>query len=143
MAKHISIETFQEALKKDGGRYSIHKQGEIPTTTKKKQNKPTGDGTGKFYCPMHCEGEKTYDKPGDCPICGMDLVPMEADLSSEEKTYKKLLRKFWIAVAFTLPIFIVAMSEMIPNNPLYSLLGQKYWNWIQFGLSIPVVLHAT
>lgn len=180
MAKHISIETFQEALKKDGGRYSIHKQGEIPTTTKKKQNKPTGDGTGTFYCPMHCEGEKTYDKPGDCPvcgmdlveeqsigassaeqwtcpmhpeivkdksgdcpICGMDLVPMEADLSSEEKTYKKLLRKFWIAVAFTLPIFIVAMSEMIPNNPLYSLLGQKYWNWIQFGLSIPVVFYAT
>lgn len=180
MAKHISIETFQEALKKDGGRYSIHKQGEIPTTTKKKQNKPTGDGTGTFYCPMHCEGEKTYDKPGDCPvcgmdlveeqsigassaeqwtcpmhpeivkdksgdcpICGMDLVPMEADLSSEEKTFKKLLRKFWIAVAFTLPIFIVAMSEMIPNNPLYSLLGQKYWNWIQFGLSIPVVFYAT
>ena len=180
MAKHISIETFQEALKKDGGRYSIHKQGEIPTTTKKKQNKPTGDGTGTFYCPMHCEGEKTYDKPGDCPvcgmdlveeqsigassaeqwtcpmhpeivkdksgdcpICGMDLVPMEADLSSEEKTYKKLLRKFWIAVAFTLPIFIVAMSEIIPNNPLYSLLGQKYWNWIQFGLSIPVVFYAT
>jgi len=180
MAKHISIETFQEALKKDGGRYSIHKQGEIPTTTKKKQNKPTGDGSGTFYCPMHCEGEKTYDKPGDCPvcgmdlveeqsigassaeqwtcpmhpeivkdesgacpICGMDLVPLEADLSSEEKTYKKLLRKFWIAVAFTLPIFIVAMSEMIPNNPLYSLLGQKYWNWIQFGLSIPVVFYAT
>ena len=25
-------------------------------------------------CPMHCEGEKTYDKAGDCPICGMDLV---------------------------------------------------------------------
>src|SRR5699024_12617301 len=28
-----------------------------------------------WYCPMMCEGDKTYDKPGDCPVCGMDLVP--------------------------------------------------------------------
>ncbi len=28
---------------------------------------------GKYYCPMHCEGEKVYDKPGDCPVCGMNL----------------------------------------------------------------------
>lgn len=32
------------------------------------------NGNGTFYCPMHCEGEKTYDKAGDCPVCGMDLV---------------------------------------------------------------------
>ncbi len=35
------------------------------------------------------------------------------------------------------------MSEMIPNNPLYNILEQKYWNWIQFVLSIPVVFYAT
>ncbi len=29
---------------------------------------------GKYYCPMHCEGEKVYNKAGDCPVCGMDLV---------------------------------------------------------------------
>jgi len=29
----------------------------------------------EYYCPMHCEGEKTYDQPGDCPVCGMYLVP--------------------------------------------------------------------
>jgi Cu2+-exporting ATPase len=180
METHIPLEKFQEALRKDGGSYSIHNQGENSKSVEKKVEKSKEKGTGSFYCPMHCEGEKTYDKPGDCPvcgmdlieeqskgassaeqwtcpmhpeivkdksgacpICGMDLVPLKADLSSEEKTYKKLLRKFWIAVAFTLPIFLVAMSEMIPNNPLYSLLGQKYWNWIQFGLSIPVVFYAT
>jgi len=26
-----------------------------------------------WACPMKCEGEKTYDKAGDCPVCGMDL----------------------------------------------------------------------
>ncbi|MBA3647640.1 MAG: heavy metal translocating P-type ATPase [Chitinophagales bacterium] len=35
----------------------------------------------KYYCPMHCEGDKVYDKPGDCPVCGMNLVKV----SSAEK----------------------------------------------------------
>tara|TARA_A100000171_G_C2138137_1_gene152122 strand:- start:2885 stop:5359 length:2475 start_codon:yes stop_codon:yes gene_type:complete len=181
MQSHIPIEKFQEALKTNGGQYSIHQNGEHHHThDKKKVEKPKGKGTGTFYCPMHCEGDKTYDQPGDCPvcgmdlveevnltatsdtqytcpmhpeiikdepgscpICGMDLVPMEPDLSAEEKTYKKLLKKFWIAVAFTLPIFIIAMSEMLPNNPLYDVLELNYWNWIQFALSIPVVFYAT
>jgi len=181
MASHIPIETFKEALKKDGDRYSIHNQGEHHHHLEdKKENQPKAKGTGTFYCPMHCEGDKIYDKAGDCPvcgmdlveeknqssapteqwtcpmhpevvkdeagscpICGMDLVPMQPDLSAEEKTYKKLLKKFWIASAFTLPIFLIAMSEMLNNNPLYDIIGQKYWNWVQFVLSIPVVFYAT
>jgi len=27
-----------------------------------------------YYCPMECEGDKTYQEPGSCPVCGMDLV---------------------------------------------------------------------
>jgi len=180
MGKHILIEKFQEALKNHGERYTIHNLGEHHHHSKeKKESNPKGNGTGSFYCPMHCEGDKTYNKPGDCPvcgmdlveertltvsssqftcpmhpeivkdepgscpICGMDLVPLEADTSEEDKTYKKLLKKFWIAVAFTVPIFLIAMSEMLSNNPLYTLLEQKQWNWVQFGLSIPVVFYAT
>lgn len=31
-----------------------------------------------YYCPMECEGEKTYeDKDVKCPVCGMDLVVKE------------------------------------------------------------------
>ncbi len=26
-----------------------------------------------YQCPMRCEGNKTYNKPGTCPICKMDL----------------------------------------------------------------------
>jgi len=180
MESHIPIETFQIALKNDGGRYSIHNLGEHHHHTKEeKEEQPIGKGTGVFYCPMHCEGDKTYDKsgdcpvcgmdliqeqlplrgsggftcpmhpevindePGSCPICGMDLVPLEADVSEEDKTYKKLLKKFRIAVAFTVPIFLIAMSEMLDNNPLYSILEQKQWNQVQFALSIPVVFYAT
>ena len=35
------------------------------------------------------------------------------------------------------------MSEMFNNNPLFDIMEQKYWNWIQFALSIPVVFYAT
>ncbi len=180
MESHIPLKVFQEALKNDGDRYSIlNKEEHHPIETKQKKQ-PKGKGSGTFYCPMHCEGDRTYDRPGDCPvcgmdlveeqnlstasteqwicpmhpeivkgeagscpICGMDLVPMEPGLSAEEKTYKKLLKKFWVATAFTLPIFLIAMSEMLTNNPLYDLIEQKYWNWIQFALSIPVVFYAT
>ena len=180
MENHIPLEKFQEALKIDGGRYTIHKPGELHHLPEKKEEKPKALGNGTFYCPMHCEGDKTYDKPRDCPVCGMDLVeeqniasnsptqytcpmhpeivkdvpgscpicgmnlvPIKADLSTEEKTYKKLLKRFWIAVGFTLPIFLIAMSEMLPNNPLYGFMEQKNWNWIQFAFSIPVVFYAT
>ena len=180
MKTHISLKAFQLALKNDGGRYSIHNIGEHHhIAAHSKTEAPKGKGTGTFYCPMHCEGDKTYDKagdcpicgmdlvealsvtakdsqftctmhpeivkdePGSCPICGMDLVPLKADISEEDKTYKKLLKKFWIAIAFTIPIFLIAMSEMLSINPLYSLMGQKQWNWLQFILSIPVVFYAT
>ena len=27
----------------------------------------------KYACPMKCEGEKTYNEKGECPVCHMDL----------------------------------------------------------------------
>lgn len=30
--------------------------------------------TAIYECPMHCEDEKTYDEPGTCPVCKMDLT---------------------------------------------------------------------
>lgn len=182
MSEHVELETLQEALNDLSGNYSIqlpgdHSHHEHPKKEKKKKQ----NGNGVFYCPMHCEGEKTYDEPGDCPVCGMDLVeeqsissgsssdiytcpmhpeveqkgpgscpkcgmdlvPKEAGESAEQKKYKALLKKFWIAVVFTLPIFIIAMSEMISENPLYEMMDVQIWNWIQFGLSLPVVFYAT
>ncbi|HMR16235.1 MAG TPA: heavy metal-associated domain-containing protein, partial [Mariniflexile sp.] len=59
METHIPLEKFQEALKNDGGSYSIHNLGETSIPQKAK-SKPKGKGTGTFYCPMHCEGDKTY-----------------------------------------------------------------------------------
>lgn len=143
METHIDLGTFQKALADDGGRYSIYLPGMDlpPENLQVKHSKKYAKGT--FYCPMQCEGDKVYDQMGDCPVCGMDLVPKELDTNAEEENYDKLLRKFWLSVAFTLPIFLIAMSEMISDNPLFKLLDQTYWNWIQMALSLPVVFYTT
>ena len=193
MEKHVPTEKFQEVLS-EAGKYTIEMDtpkkstdGEVKSccsSTKaanhihKKETPATHNHntTGVFYCPMHCEGDKTYDKPGDCPvcgmdlvpqvaishtqftcpmhpeivsdepgdcpICGMDLVPMQASENEENKTYTDLLKKMKIAIIFTLPIFIISMSEMIPNNPLYTIMSIEKWNWVQFLFSIPVIFYA-
>lgn len=94
-----------------------------------------------YTCPMHPEIEE--NTPGSCPKCGMELVPKEANESEEEKRYKELQKKFWLSVSFTLPIFVIAMSEMFTRNPLYEWINIQYWNWIQFTLSLPVVFYTT
>ena len=52
-----------------------------------------------YYCPMKCEGEKTYRKAGKCPECNMNLKAKVKDVAEVtyqcpmkcegEKTYRK------------------------------------------------------
>jgi len=49
----------------------------VPNESKsetKHEHNHTSHNTGIYYCPMQCEGDKTYDKSGSCPKCGMDLI---------------------------------------------------------------------
>ncbi|MBK8698770.1 MAG: hypothetical protein IPN29_04225 [Saprospiraceae bacterium] len=51
-----------------------------PATTEQTAVDTTGASqpvTAGYQCPMKCEGEKTYDKPGKCPKCNMDLKVTE------------------------------------------------------------------
>ncbi|GAA6768174.1 heavy metal translocating P-type ATPase [Flavobacterium sp. CGRL1] len=186
MDKHVATEKLQEALSA-AGNYTIEMktaENAVKSCCSSKKEHSHHDhakkaamhnATGVFYCPMHCEGDKTYNKPGDCPvcgmdlvpqiatgtqftcpmhpevisnepgdcpICGMDLVPIQASESEDNKTYTDLLKKMKIATLFTLPIFIISMSEMIPDNPLFKIMSIEKWNWIQFIFSIPVLFYA-
>ncbi len=42
----------------------------------------------KYYCPMH--PSYVSDRPGKCPICGMDLVPVEQDMTEQEAKESEL-----------------------------------------------------
>jgi Cu2+-exporting ATPase len=42
------------------------------------KSKMKTEQTVVYACPMKCEGNKTYDKPGKCPKCGMNLKLVQA-----------------------------------------------------------------
>jgi len=46
-------------------------------TENKEQTESPAQQATLYQCPMKCEGDKTYDAPGKCPVCGMDLKPVE------------------------------------------------------------------
>lgn len=153
--KEIAVGELKKALAPHP-HYQLIEHGELPLAPfpkigKRKYTAPaplTASGNGKYYCPMLCEGDKKYDDPGDCPVCGMPLVkeqnitPGSSALPEEDVTYNTMLKKFWVALAFTLPIFIVSMGEMVGLN-LHALASPTTWGWIQFLLSIPVLFYAS
>jgi len=36
------------------------------------------ESVDQYMCPMKCEDHKTYDHPGTCPVCKMDLVKVSS-----------------------------------------------------------------
>src|SRR6266542_1768899 len=93
----------------------------------------------EYVCPMHPEIVRA--EPGACPICGMALEPRTVTL--EEETNPELVdmtRRFWVGVVLSLPIAFLAMSEMIPGQPLQRSFSPRLLNWLQLVLATPVVL---
>ncbi|WP_420580773.1 heavy metal translocating P-type ATPase [Reichenbachiella sp.] len=144
MSEHVPLSVLGATLADSP--YKIYPEGH-QVEEKKLSPMPIIGKVRVYYCPMHCEGDKTYSKSGHCPVCGMDLVPEVSkeneDGAQEDKSYLDLLRKFKVATVFTLPIFAIAMSEMLPYNPLFDWMPVQYWNWVQMILSGPVVFYAT
>ncbi len=95
-------------------------------------------GQAIYTCPMHPEIRQ--QGPGTCPLCGMALEPLEAAV--EEEANPELLdmtRRFWISLALTAPVFLLAMSELIPGQPLQHALPSWLLAGVQLVLSTPVV----
>ena len=100
-----------------------------------------GATPGAIYtCPMHPEVRQAG--PGNCPKCGMALEPVAP--SADDQPNPELLdmtRRFWIGLALTVPVFGLAMAEHLPG--LHAALpNPRFSGWIQFILSVPVVLWA-
>ena len=88
---------------------------------------------------MHPEVQQ--DGPGTCPFCGMALEPV--GISVDQGPDPELIdisRRLWVSAALTVPVFIVAMAEMIPGLALESAFSQAQVQWFQFVLTTPVIL---
>ncbi len=93
------------------------------------------DGT-IYTCPMHPEVRQ--DKPSNCPICGMTLEPLIPEL--EEGDNKELIdfqHRFW----WTLPLTVVVTLLAMVGHKL-NLFAMATQSWVEFALSMPVVLWA-
>jgi len=74
----------------------------------------------------------------------MALEPVAPNAGKEENSeLDDLTRRFWIGALLTLPVFMLAMGEMVPGlKQLVGLVGERASLLIQFVLSTPVVLWA-
>jgi Cu+-exporting ATPase len=94
-----------------------------------------------YTCPMHPEIQQ--DHPGACPKCGMTLEPKTVGAEEEEqRETRSLSRKFWIALALTIPVLFLAMGHAIPGLNIGSIVPTQIGKWIEFVLTTPVVLWA-
>jgi len=90
--------------------------------------------------------EIVQDSPGDCPICGMALVPIagtgaggsEADDSANAEL-RDLTRRLWFGIALSLPLVVLAMAPMAGLHEPFGLQPHSR-GWIEFLLGTPVVL---
>ena len=117
-----------------GGQHAADDDGDNPYDTV-----PPGYEGTVYVCPM-CEPVRQTE-PGACPMCGMALeaegvVPGEEDQSE----LRDMTRRFWMSAAFTLPLFVFAMGEMLPGQPFHDLLAPRLSQWLQLALATPVVL---
>ena len=93
----------------------------------------------EYTCPMHPEVRQFG--PGVCPKCGMALEPLTFALEEEENPeLTDMTRRFWLSLVLTLPVFLLAMAEMIPGQPVQNFIGHRVVTLLQFALATPVVL---
>jgi Cu+-exporting ATPase len=90
-----------------------------------------------YTCPMHPQIRQ--DHPGNCPICGMTLEPVDSIGGEEENAeLRDMTRRFWIGAVLGAPVFVLAMWHILPTAPEW-VQGDPS-RWVQFILTTPVVL---
>ncbi|MEO6656207.1 MAG: heavy metal translocating P-type ATPase [Pyrinomonadaceae bacterium] len=91
----------------------------------------------EYTCPMH--PEIVQIGPGACPICGMALEPRIVSLDDKpDAELGAMTGRFWTCLALTVPVFALAMLEMVPGFDRF--VPANISLWIQFLLATPVVL---
>ena len=91
---------------------------------------------GTWTCPMH--PQILRDAPGNCPICGMALEPLEPAV--EEGPSPELIdmtRRFWVSATLSIPLVALTIGgDLFGWHPL----AMTTSVWAQLGLATPVVM---
>jgi Cu+-exporting ATPase len=92
----------------------------------------------EWVCPMHPEVVRS--EAGACPICGMALEPRTASVEQENPELRDMSRRFWFAVAFTAPLLVLAMGDMLPGQPVSALMSGRTRVLVELLLATPICL---
>ncbi len=69
----------------------------------------------EYVCPM--DPEIVSDHPGSCPKCGMALEPRTITLEdAPNPELRDMTRRLVVALIFGLPLFVLAMSHLLPMS---------------------------
>ncbi|WP_161829256.1 copper-transporting P-type ATPase [Steroidobacter agaridevorans] len=92
-----------------------------------------------YTCPMHPEIRQVG--PGNCPKCGMALEPELPSEHVDDSELRSVRRKFWISLALSIPVVLVAMAPHMLNLAISHSTASNL-RWLELLLSAPVVLWA-
>jgi len=105
---------------------------------------PSAEELGREYtCPMH--PEVVQRGPGSCPICGMALEPKTFSFHAPDEGNPELddmRRRLWVSALLTAPLFLLAMSDLLPGTPVQHRVSWTVLAWIQLALATPVVFYG-
>jgi len=113
----------------------VHGISSVDQTTVRTDSATLASGT-IWTCPMH--PQIRWDHPGNCPICGMALEPLEPSLDdAPNPELIDMSRRFWVSAALTIPLVVLAMTTDLSG---WEPLSMRTSIWVQFALATPVVL---
>jgi P-type Cu+ transporter len=92
----------------------------------------------EWVCPMH--PEIVRDAPGTCPVCGMALEPRGVAEGVANPELTDMMRRFWASMILTVPLALIAMSDLLPGRLMEHLVSLRDVGWLELALATPVVL---
>ena len=94
----------------------------------------------EYTCPMHLEILQLG--PGSCPLCGMALEPVFPTAEIDTTELDDMFKRFLVSIAFTVPLFFIAMAPMIPGMQRFVSITEGFNSYLQLALAAPVCLWA-
>lgn len=91
----------------------------------------------EYTCPMHPQIRQKG--PGNCPICGMTLEPVEISLQEPEggTELQSMSRRFWISTVLVLPLLFITMGG---RHLIESAQALRLLDWVELLIATPIVL---
>ncbi len=131
------MDTARHQHHDDHAHHAHHHPGAHPEAGARDAHAAGPAAAGEYTCPMHPEVVRSG--PGTCPICGMALEPRVPTAGAgPDPELAQMTRRFWVAVALTLPLLVIVMSEMVG----VTLIPIRTRVWIELALALPVCTWA-